>query len=47
MDLLQNVQPGKGRVINCLTENMAKANFGEDCKEELQHRVEIMEKDYR
>ena len=28
-------------------ENMAQPNFGEECKEELQKREEVMKSDYR
>lgn len=43
----QDVKPGKARVVKCLIENMAQPNFGEDCKEELQQRDEIMKSDVR
>lgn len=43
----QDVKPGKARVVKCLIENMAQPNFGEDCKEELQQRDEIMKSDIR
>lgn len=45
--LPQDVKPGKARVIKCLMENMAQPNFGEDCKEELQAREDVMKTDYR
>lgn len=41
------MKPGKARVVKCLIENMAQPNFGEDCKEELQERDEIMKSDVR
>lgn len=44
---LQDVKPGKARVIKCLMENMAQPNFGEECKEELQAREDVMKTDYR
>ncbi|KAF5838865.1 hypothetical protein DUNSADRAFT_2034 [Dunaliella salina] len=43
----KDVKPGKARVVKCLIENMAQPNFGEDCKEELQQRDEIMKSDIR
>ena len=43
----QDVKPGKARVVKCLMENMAQPNFGEECKEELQKREEVMKSDYR
>eukprot|EP00798_Chlamydomonas_sp_ICE-L_P015369 gene15369-21453_t len=43
----KETKPGKARVLKCLMENMAKPNFGEDCKEELQKREEGMKSDYR
>jgi len=44
---LQDVKAGKARVMKCLMENMAQPNFGEECKEELQKREEVMKSDYR
>jgi Golgi apparatus protein 1 len=44
---LQDVKPGQARVIKCLMENMAQPNFGEDCKNELQEREDVMKSDYR
>eukprot|EP00195_Chlamydomonas_chlamydogama_P004977 CAMPEP_0202901334 /NCGR_PEP_ID=MMETSP1392-20130828/14194_1 /ASSEMBLY_ACC=CAM_ASM_000868 /TAXON_ID=225041 /ORGANISM="Chlamydomonas chlamydogama, Strain SAG 11-48b" /LENGTH=885 /DNA_ID=CAMNT_0049587883 /DNA_START=46 /DNA_END=2703 /DNA_ORIENTATION=- len=43
----KDVKPGKARVIKCLMENMAQPNFGEECKEELQKREDVMKTDYR
>ncbi|GLI60743.1 hypothetical protein VaNZ11_002971 [Volvox africanus] len=43
----KDVKPGKARVIKCLVENMAQPNFGEECKEELQKREDMMKSDYR
>ncbi len=43
----QDTKPGKARVIKCLMENMAQPNFGEECKEELQKREDMMKSDYR
>lgn len=43
----QDVKPGKARVIKCLIENMAQPNFGEECKQQLQERDEIMKSDVR
>ena len=43
----QDVKPGKARVVKCLIEKMAQPNFGEDCKQELQQRDEIMKSDVR
>ncbi len=44
---LQDVKPGKARVIKCLMENMAQPNFSEECKEELEKREDVMKNDYR
>ena len=33
--------------MKCLMENMAQPNFGEECKEELQKREDVMKSDYR
>ncbi|KAG2435442.1 hypothetical protein HYH02_011942 [Chlamydomonas schloesseri] len=43
----KDTKPGKARVIKCLMENMAQPNFGEECKEELQKREDMMKSDYR
>ena len=43
----KDIKPGKARVIKCLMENMAQPNFGEECKEELQKREDVMKTDYR
>lgn len=43
----KDVKPGKARVVKCLLENMAQPNFGEECKEELQKREDVMKSDYR
>ncbi|GAX77303.1 hypothetical protein CEUSTIGMA_g4749.t1 [Chlamydomonas eustigma] len=43
----KDVKPGKARVVKCLMENMAQPNFGEECKEELQKREDVMKSDYR
>lgn len=29
---VQDVKPGKARVVKCLMENLGEANFGEECK---------------
>lgn len=43
----KNVKPGKARVIKCLMENMAQPNFGDECKQELEKREDLMKSDYR
>jgi hypothetical protein len=45
--LLQDVKPGRARVMQCLVENMAKPNFGEECRAELKKREEAVKSDYR
>lgn len=44
---LQDVRPGKARVIKCLMENMAQPNFGEECRAELAKRQQVVKNDYR
>jgi hypothetical protein len=44
---LQNVKPGKARVITCLMEAMAQPNFGAECRAELQQRQSAVKNDYR
>lgn len=43
----KDVKPGKARVIQCLMENMAQPNFGEECRAELQKREQVVKNDYR
>lgn len=45
--MLQNVKPGKARVISCLMEAMAQPNFGEECRAELRKRESVVKNDYR
>jgi len=43
----KDVKPGRARVMQCLVENMAKPNFGEECRAELKKREEAVKSDYR
>uniref|UniRef100_A0A7S0YM23 Golgi apparatus protein 1 n=1 Tax=Polytomella parva TaxID=51329 RepID=A0A7S0YM23_9CHLO len=43
----KGVKPGNARVVKCLVDNMAKPNFGEDCRGELKKREEAVKNDYR
>lgn len=47
VECLQDVKPGKARVVTCLMENMAQPNFGDECRVELQKREEVVKNDYR
>jgi hypothetical protein len=44
---VQDVKPGKARVITCLMEAMAQPNFGSECRAELQERQQAVKNDYR
>ncbi|KAK9820440.1 hypothetical protein WJX72_010380 [[Myrmecia] bisecta] len=43
----KEVKPGKGRVFKCLQENLAKPDFGQQCKEQVEQREARMQEDYR
>lgn len=43
----KDVKPGRARVIKCLMEHMAKPNFGQECKAELEKREDAVKNDYR
>jgi len=44
---LQDVKPGKARVIKCLMEAMAEPSFGDECRQELKKREDVVKNDYR
>lgn len=41
------VNAGQARVFGCLQENVAKAGFGEACRQQVEQRQEKMQDDYR
>ena len=38
---------GQARIFGCLQENVAKAGFGEGCRQQVEQRQEKMQDDYR
>ncbi|KAG1672451.1 hypothetical protein FOA52_013237 [Chlamydomonas sp. UWO 241] len=42
-----DVKPGRARVVQCLVENMAHPDFGQECLEELEKREDQVKNDYR
>ncbi|KAK9816541.1 hypothetical protein WJX72_001742 [[Myrmecia] bisecta] len=43
----KEVKRGKGRVFKCLQENLAKLDFGQQCREQVEQRTARMQEDYR
>uniref|UniRef100_A0A7R9V0N1 Golgi apparatus protein 1 n=1 Tax=Chlamydomonas euryale TaxID=1486919 RepID=A0A7R9V0N1_9CHLO len=43
----KDVKPGRARVVQCLMENMAQPDFGQECLEELEKREDAVKNDYR
>eukprot|EP00955_Chlamydomonas_euryale_P032575 342893-Chlamydomonas_euryale.AAC.1 len=38
----KDVKPGRARVVQCLMENMAQPDFGQECLEELEKREDAV-----
>ena len=38
---------GEARVFSCLQANIAKSGFGDQCKQQVQDRENLMQQDYR
>lgn len=42
----KDIKPGKARMFKCLQENLAKPNFGEECKAQVEETQARMQEDY-
>ncbi|BDA41257.1 probable Golgi apparatus protein 1 [Coccomyxa sp. Obi] len=43
----QGIQPGKGRVFQCLQQSLAQPDFGQACRAQVEERGQRMQEDYR